>query len=117
MAGTRPEIEPAVFDLAARVAEVLAGADWVVTGEGCFDEQSLYGKVVAGVLAAAGRATVPVAVIAGSSTISRDRAPELGLGAREVSTPAGSSFRDSAHRAEELLTAAARRLADTAFRS
>lgn len=102
---------------ATGLAEALAGADWVVTGEGRFDEQSLYGKVVAGVLAAAGRATVPVAVIAGSSTISPDRAPELGLGAIEVSTPAGSSFRDIAHRAEELLTAAAHRLADTAFRS
>lgn len=102
---------------ATGLAEALAGADWVVTGEGRFDEQSLHGKVVAGVLAAAGRATVPVAVIAGSSTISRDRASELGLGAIEVSTPAGSSFRDIAHRAEELLTAAARRLADTAFRS
>ncbi|MEE8507728.1 MAG: glycerate kinase [Myxococcota bacterium] len=102
---------------ATGLAEALAGADWVVTGEGRFDEQSLYGKVVAGVLAAAGRATVPVAVIAGSSTISPDRAPELGLRAIEVSTPAGSSFRDIAHRAEELLTAAAHRLADTAFRS
>lgn len=102
---------------ATGLAEALAGADWVVTGEGRFDEQSLYGKVVAGVLAAAGRATVPVAVIAGSSTISPDRAAELGLRAIEVSTPAGSSFRDIAHRAEELLTAAAHRLADTAFRS
>ena len=26
----------------------LASADWVITGEGCFDEQSLRGKVVSG---------------------------------------------------------------------
>lgn len=56
---------------AARIAELsgltnaLASADLVITGEGRFDEQSLGGKVVGGVLASARAAHVTAAVIAG----------------------------------------------------
>jgi glycerate 2-kinase len=42
-------------------------ADLVVTGEGRFDAQSLRGKTAAGVLAAAGEAGVPVAVVCGQA--------------------------------------------------
>lgn len=50
---------------AAGLREVLDGCDWVITGEGRFDSQSMQGKVVDGVLAAARRAGVRVAVLAG----------------------------------------------------
>ena len=43
----------------------LDGADLVITGEGSFDEQSLRGKVPAGVLAAAGLAGVRTAIVCG----------------------------------------------------
>lgn len=43
----------------------LAGADLVITGEGHADRQSLMGKVPAGILEAAARRQVPVALIAG----------------------------------------------------
>lgn len=89
----------------------LAGADWVVTGEGRFDEQSLRGKVVAGVTEAARRNGLPVAVIAGSSTISADRAAELGLAALEISAPEDAAFEEIRHRAQRLLTDATRRFA------
>jgi len=48
--------------------EALSGANWAITGEGCFDEQSRCGKVVAGVARAAKKSNVKVAVIAGIST-------------------------------------------------
>jgi glycerate kinase len=48
-----------------RLAEAVAGADWVVTGEGSFDEQSLRGKVVSGVTRVARAAGARVAVCAG----------------------------------------------------
>lgn len=51
--------------------EALDGADLVVTGEGCFDATSLRGKVVSGVMAAAGRRGIPVAVVAGQARIPR----------------------------------------------
>jgi glycerate kinase len=45
--------------------DTLNGADLVVTGEGCFDAQSLDGKLVGTVLGRAARAGVPVVVVAG----------------------------------------------------
>src|SRR3954451_2405886 len=50
---------------AAGLAEALAGAELVVTGEGQFDAQSLRGKVVGALVERASRAGVPVAVVAG----------------------------------------------------
>ncbi|KDA44182.1 MULTISPECIES: glycerate kinase [Frankia] len=50
---------------AAGLPAALAGADWVVTGEGRFDRTSLSGKVVGGVLALARDAEVPVLLVAG----------------------------------------------------
>lgn len=96
---------------ATGLEQALSGADWVVTGEGRFDEQSLRGKVVAGVAEVARRFGVPVAVIAGSSTISAERAADLGLGALEVSAPPDVSFDEIEGRAEDLLIEAARRFA------
>ena len=50
---------------AAGLHIALTGADWCVTGEGSFDDQSLDGKVVSGVAAAARAAAVKTVVIAG----------------------------------------------------
>jgi glycerate 2-kinase len=47
----------------------IAAADLVVTGEGSLDEQSLRGKVPAGVLEACGLAGVPAAIVCGRATI------------------------------------------------
>jgi len=43
----------------------LQDADWVITGEGRFDSQSLQGKVVSGIVKAAKQTNTKVAVIAG----------------------------------------------------
>jgi glycerate kinase len=60
-------------------ADVVAAADLVITGEGCFDWQSLRGKVVAGVAEAALAAATPAVVIAGQTTVGRREAMGLGL--------------------------------------
>ncbi|WP_138759880.1 glycerate kinase [Modestobacter altitudinis] len=57
---------------AAGLDEALAGAALVVTGEGQFDAQSLRGKVVGDLVDRAGRAGVPVAVVAGRVAIEED---------------------------------------------
>ena len=59
--------------------ELLRAADLVVTGEGCFDWQSLQGKVVAGVAEAALEAATPSVVIAGQALVGRREAMTLGL--------------------------------------
>ncbi len=49
----------------------LARADLVITGEGCFDSQTFYGKAPGAVIAAARRLGKPVVVACGRSLISR----------------------------------------------
>jgi glycerate kinase len=49
-------------------ASQLEGADLVITGEGSFDEQSLRGKVPAGVLRSSQMAGVPVLILCGSAS-------------------------------------------------
>lgn len=54
---------------AVGLGDRIAGADLVITGEGSLDEQSLHGKVPAGVLRACQLAGVPVAIVCGRATI------------------------------------------------
>lgn len=51
---------------ALKLEECMEGADLVVTGEGCLDEQTAFGKVPAGVAECAKRRGVPVVALAGS---------------------------------------------------
>ena len=41
----------------------IADADWIITGEGCFDSQSLQGKVVSGIVNIAKK--TPIVILAG----------------------------------------------------
>ncbi|WP_115728160.1 glycerate kinase [Actinomyces culturomici] len=50
---------------AAGLANAVAGADWVFTGEGAVDSQTINGKTPAGVTAIASAAGVPVMIFAG----------------------------------------------------
>ena len=53
------------------LADRLAGADLVITGEGSLDEQSLLGKTPMGVARAAAAAGVPVVAVCGRTTLAR----------------------------------------------
>lgn len=57
----------------------LTGVDLVITGEGSLDEQTLHGKVVAGVAAAAAVPGVPVVAVCGRTTLDQDRLREAGV--------------------------------------
>jgi glycerate kinase len=61
------------------MAEAVAGADWVFTGEGRFDPQSLRGKVVSGVVRLARAAGAKVAVIAGSVEVDPETCRRMGI--------------------------------------
>lgn len=58
---------------------LVAAADLVVTGEGCFDWQSLHGTVVVGVAEVALETATPTVLIAGQITVGRREAMALGL--------------------------------------
>ncbi len=57
----------------------LQSADWIITGEGCFDEQSLRGKVVSGIAKMACESRTRLAVVAGQVAVSPDEYQKLGI--------------------------------------
>jgi glycerate kinase len=61
------------------LADRLAGADLVITGEGSLDEQSLLGKTPLGVARAAGRAGVPVVAVCGRTTLTPEQQKDSGF--------------------------------------
>jgi glycerate kinase len=61
------------------LAEEISDADWVITGEGRFDSQSLRGKVVSGVTKAARLSRAKVAVIAGTVALSKQQWQDFGI--------------------------------------
>jgi len=95
----------------SRLQEAMAGADWVVTGEGCFDDQSLRGKVVSGVTRMARHGCTKVAVLAGQVRLPTRRYRDAGV---RVALPCMSTGMDLQHaiaNGAALLDAAARRWA------
>jgi glycerate kinase len=69
-----------VLELTA-FAELLPGADLVVTGEGSLDAQTLQGKAPAGVAAAARAAGIPVVAVTGRCLLGADELHAAGIGA------------------------------------
>ncbi len=57
----------------------IKGADWVITGEGKLDEQTLSGKTISGVIKSAKNQNIPVAALCGSVNISVETQKKLGL--------------------------------------
>ncbi len=89
----------------------LKSADWVITGEGSFDRQSLYGKVVSGILTLAMRSDTRVAVLAGQVKIPAEEYRKLGIEAALASKPDDLPLADALKNSRKLLCAAAKRLA------
>ena len=61
------------------LVEEIKDADWVITGEGRFDSQSLRGKVVSGITNLAEQNQIKVGVIAGSIALSKQKWRDLGI--------------------------------------
>ena len=85
------------------LADKIRAADLVITGEGRFDEQSLDGKVVSGVLRLARRHRVAVIILAGEVVVQ----PPRGVVAAISLRAAGLSRARAMRHAAELLTEAA----------
>ncbi|HEY0485166.1 MAG TPA: glycerate kinase [Mycobacteriales bacterium] len=93
----------------ARLDAALASADLVVTGEGSFDFQSLRGKVVAGVAAAALERGIPCVVLAGQVHVGRREMGAAGVeAAYSLAEHAGSVEAALRHPADALRSLAAR---------
>ncbi len=96
---------------AVEFSSALAGADWVLTGEGRLDDQSLDGKVVSGVLDRAGSAGVPVAVLAGRVDLTDAGIQAAGIDWAGAAAPAHASDDEAFRRAREWVEAGAARFA------
>ncbi|WP_454118143.1 glycerate kinase [Microbacterium lacticum] len=79
--GARREPGIEVVQRITGLADRLAGADLVITGEGSLDAQSLGGKTPLGVAAAARAASVPVVAVCGRSTLAAAEVEAAGFAA------------------------------------
>ncbi|MFJ8041969.1 glycerate kinase [Kitasatospora sp. NPDC096147] len=91
--------------------DAVRGARLVVTGEGCLDAQTLHGKAPAGVAAAATRAGVRVAAVAGRLELSEPQWRAAGFAAAYALTDLAEQPGDSMTKAGELAEVAGERLA------
>ncbi|NNP70873.1 glycerate kinase [Acinetobacter sp. Ac_5812] len=88
-----------------QLAAKIQGADWVITGEGKFDEQTLNGKTPFGVAKIAQAANIPVIVIAGTLGQNYQALYEHGITAAFSLTSGPISLEEACTNAAELVSA------------
>jgi glycerate 2-kinase len=102
--GGRVESGAAIIAEHTRLADDLEAADLIVTGEGRFDEQSLHGKVVGELAAAAGPLGIPVVVLAGQVSLDKSATRMAGImSALSIADYAGSVRLAQADAANQLM--------------
>jgi glycerate kinase len=79
--GGRRESGAAIIAEHTRLADDVAVAELVITGEGRFDDQSLHGKVVSALSDGAGVHRIPVLVLAGQVTLDTETLRDAGIAA------------------------------------
>ena len=92
--------------------DTLEDADWVITGEGCLDAQSLSGKVVSGVTHACQGRPTKVAVIAGQVQLSKEVCKHEGITQAIACSPDNLSKAKALKQAPELIQKAAKQWAE-----
>jgi glycerate kinase len=95
----------------SNLREELESADWVITGEGSFDRQSLSGKVISGILKMARQTNTRVAVISGQVNISQSEYQKLGINAAIPTKPDDMTLAEALRESRPLLASAAKRFA------
>lgn len=83
----------------------IQGADWVITGEGKFDEQTLNGKTPFGVAQIAQAANIPVIVIAGTLGENYQALYQYGITAAFSLTSGPTSLEEACQNTAELIRA------------
>jgi glycerate 2-kinase len=115
--GGRCESGASIIAEHTRLADDISAADLVITGEGRFDDQSLHGKVVGELAAAARSRKIPVVVLAGQVELDRPALRSAGiLAAFAVADYAGSvrlAIADAANQLMGLASLVAARLGNS----
>ena len=89
----------------------LESADWVITGEGSFDRQSLCGKVVSGILKMASQSHTRLAVLAGQVNMPQQEYQKIGIAAAISCRQDNMSLDYALENSRALLYSAAQRFA------
>ncbi|MBN1973837.1 MAG: glycerate kinase [Sedimentisphaerales bacterium] len=87
----------------------LKDADWIVTGEGCFDRQSLFGKVVSGIAKIARTAKIHMAVIAGQVRLPKHEYQKIGVATALSCKPDDMDIDEALSKSRMLLQLAAKK--------
>jgi glycerate kinase len=95
----------------SNLRQELESTDWVITGEGSFDRQSLSGKVISGILKMARRTNTRVAVIAGQVNIPQTECRKLGISVAIPAKPDDMPLDEALSESRTLLASAAERFA------
>jgi len=85
------------------LASRLVDADWVLTGEGCFDRQSIQGKVVEGVARQSTKAGAKTGVIAGKVQLTESQWRAAGIEIALALQPPNGSTEETIFHSRELL--------------
>lgn len=89
-----------------QLAEKMAGVDLVFTGEGRIDNQTLQGKLIAGITRLAGEQGIPVVALCGSLQLTPDELVQLGLTSAFSIMPGPASLDEAITNAADYLTRA-----------
>ena len=73
----------------------IKGANWMITGEGKLDSQTLSGKTISGVLSSAKRQNIPVAALCGTVSLSREEAEKFGISYTDAIMETANSLEDA----------------------
>ncbi|MGE0217811.1 glycerate kinase family protein [Mycolicibacterium sp.] len=111
--GARRDSGAAIVAEHTRLADDIAAADLVITGEGRFDDQSLHGKVVSALAAGAGARAIPVLVLAGQVTLGEPELRGAGIAAAYSLTEHAGSVQRAIDEAADQLTGLAAQVAAT----
>ncbi len=87
----------------------LESADWIITGEGCFDRQSLSGKVVSGIVKLAAQSHIRVAVLAGQIKVQPQEYKKTGIVTAIPCKPDNMPLDEAISHSRTLLSLAAKR--------
>ncbi|UCC23407.1 MAG: glycerate kinase [Planctomycetota bacterium] len=93
------------------LSKELQSADWIITGEGSFDRQSLYGKVVSGIANLALKSDARLGVIAGEVSVPEKEYQKLGIAAAVGCRTKGMSLDYALANPRELLHSASQHFA------
>lgn len=89
--------------------EAMKGADWVLTGEGCLDSQSLHGKVISGIVRLARGYGARVGALAGRIALTNIELQTAGIVFADAVTTEKLIFDEACRKAPEFLEKAVNR--------